>query len=432
MIIPSIDLVGGNAVQLVGGREMVLDAGDPRPIARRFALAGEVAVIDLDAALGRGSNRDVIRELLRIAPCRVGGGIRDVQAARDWLDAGAVKVILGTLATPKVLSQLPKDRVIAALDAVDGEVVVDGWRTRTGRSILERMAELRGLVGGFLVTFVEREGRMGGTSMDQIAALVEASGDARLTVAGGVTTALDVGEIDRRGADAQVGMALYTGRMDLADAIAAPLTSDRMDGLWPTVVTDDQGIALGLAWSDLESLRHAVAEGMGIYHSRRRGLWVKGDTSGDHQDLLRIDLDCDRDVLRFVVRQHGRGFCHAGTRTCWGPDGGLGGLLRRIEDRRAEAPAGSYTQRLFEDPALLRAKLVEEAGELADASGPEAATWEAADVMYFALVAMARAGVSLADVEAELDRRSRKLVRRPGDAKPGAAGEIGPSGGGQA
>jgi phosphoribosyl-ATP pyrophosphohydrolase len=419
VIIPSIDLAGGNAVQLVGGREMALDAGDPRPIARRFALAGEVAVIDLDAALGRGSNGHVIRELLRIAPCRVGGGIRDAQAARDWLDAGAAKVILGTAATPDVLSQLPRERVIAALDAVDGEVVVEGWRTRTGRSIVDRMVELRDWVGGFLVTFVEREGRLGGTAMERVAPLVEAAGDARVTIAGGVTTARDVADLDRLGADAQVGMALYTGRLDLADAIAAPLTSDRPDGLWPTVVTDERGVALGLAWSDLDSLRRAVADGRGVYHSRRRGLWVKGGTSGDHQDLLRVDLDCDRDALRFTVRQHGRGFCHVGTRTCWGPDGGLGELQRRLHERLADAPPGSYTRRLFEDPNLLRSKLVEEAGELADAEGPEAVAWEAADVMYFALVAMARAGVSLAQVEAELDRRSLKLVRRPGDAKPG-------------
>lgn len=428
MIIPSIDLAGGHAVQLVGGREMALDAGDPRPIARRFALAGEVAVIDLDAALGRGENRQAILDLLRLAPCRVGGGIRDVDAARAWLDAGAAKVILGTAAAPEVLSQLPRERVIAALDAVDGEVVVEGWRTRTGRAIEDRMAELRDWVGGFLVTFVEREGRLGGTAMERVAGLVAAAGDARVTIAGGVTTAEDVGALDRMGADAQVGMALYTGRMDLADAIAAPLSSDRPDGLWPTVVTDERGVALGLAYSDLASLRHAVATGRGTYHSRRRGLWIKGDGSGDVQDLLRIDLDCDRDALRFRVRQHGGGFCHTGTRTCWGADAGLGELARRLEARLHDAPPGSYTRRLFDDPALLRAKLVEEAGELAAAEGADAVAWEAADLLYFALVAVARAGVSLADVEAELDRRARKLVRRAGDAKPGAIDAAGGGG----
>jgi phosphoribosylformimino-5-aminoimidazole carboxamide ribonucleotide (ProFAR) isomerase len=89
MMVPSIDLQGGNAVQLEGGRELRLDAGDPRPIADRFGRVGEIAVIDLDAAMGTGSNREVIRDLVGRARCRVGGGIRDVDSALAWLDAGA-------------------------------------------------------------------------------------------------------------------------------------------------------------------------------------------------------------------------------------------------------------------------------------------------------------------------------------------------------
>ncbi len=258
MIIPSIDLMSGNAVQLVGGKEKAIDAGDPLPIAEQFRLVGEIAVVDLDAALRQGSNKEVMKKLIRIAPCRVGGGIRDVDSALTWLDAGATKVVLGTMAVPEVLKQLPKDRVVAALDAVDGEVVVDGWRTKTGANIIDRMKELRDFAGGFLVTFVEREGRMKGTAMQQVLALKEACGDAELTVAGGFTTPEEIAEADALGANAQVGMALYSGRMNLADAIAAPLKSDRPDGLWPTVIADTHGVALGLAYSDIESLREAV------------------------------------------------------------------------------------------------------------------------------------------------------------------------------
>ena len=89
MIIPSIDLKDGQVVQLVGGKEPALEAGDPRPIATRFGVAGELAVIDLDAALGIGSNRDLITPLLGDFDCRVGGGIRSYAAAAEWLDAGA-------------------------------------------------------------------------------------------------------------------------------------------------------------------------------------------------------------------------------------------------------------------------------------------------------------------------------------------------------
>ena len=98
MIIPSVDLMSANAVQLIGGEKKAIDAGDPRPIAKRFALAGELAVIDLDAALGQGSNSATIIDLLALAPCRVGGGIRDYQTALKWLDSGAEKIILGTAA----------------------------------------------------------------------------------------------------------------------------------------------------------------------------------------------------------------------------------------------------------------------------------------------------------------------------------------------
>jgi phosphoribosyl-ATP pyrophosphohydrolase len=419
LLIPSIDLQSGLAVQLVGGREKALDAGDPRPLAERFRLAGEIAVIDLDAALGKPTeqSRAAVTDLLRRARCRVGGGVRSVEAARAWLDAGAAKVILGTAAKPEILRELPRGRVIAALDAYDGDVVVEGWTKRTGAGIVERIAELRPHVGGFLVTFVEKEGRLGGTAMDRVEAIVRAAGDCRVTIAGGVTTAEEIAALDRLGADAQVGMAIYTGRLPLADAIAAPLTSDRPDGLWPTVVCDERGMALGLAYSNLESLRVAVERRAGAYWSRRRGLWVKGETSGAMQELLAIDLDCDRDALRFTVRQRGDGFCHLGTATCFGEARGLDALERTLRHRRAHAPEGSYTARLFSDDALLAAKLREEARELSEARDASHIAEEAADVFFFAMAALAKAGVPLAEVERVLDRRALKLSRRPGNAK---------------
>lgn len=418
MIIPSIDLMNGHAVQLVGGKELELDAGDPRPIADKFGRVGEIAVIDLDAALSQGSNQAVIEELLTRAPCRVGGGIRDVETALRWLDKGAKKVILGTAARPDILRQLPSERVIAALDAVNDEVVVEGWTTKTGKNVTDMMRELRPYVGGFLVTFVEREGRLQGIQEDRVRALVEAADGAELTVAGGVATPEDVGVIDRLGADAQVGMALYTGVFDLADSVAACLQTDRDDGLFPSVVSDSSGRSLGLVYSNLESLRDAIEHGRGCYWSRSRNeIWVKGLTSGATQRLVRISADCDRDALQFVVEQASPGFCHENTWTCWGSQNGLGALQETTWQRKENAPSGSYTRRLFEESGLLGAKLVEEAGELAAASTVEEVAHEAADVMYFTLVKMAQAGVTLADVEAVLDARSLKVKRRKGDAK---------------
>lgn len=403
--------MGGRAVQLIGGEKKEIDAGDPRPLAEKFGLIGEIAVVDLDAALGQGDNRAVIEDLLRIAPCRVGGGIRDADAALRWLDAGATRVMLGTAATPEVLGVLPRERVIAALDAKDGEVVVEGWKKRTGQQVEDRIDELKEVCGGFLLTFVEREGRMVGMDHDRVKALVERAAPARVTVAGGIANAQEVADIHAVGADCQVGMALYTGKLDLADCVAAMLKSDRPDGLWATTVCNERGGILGLVYSNKESLAESIKTGRGVYHSRRRGLWRKGETSGDFQELRRIDFDCDADALRFRVKQHGKGFCHLDQWTCFGEDGGLTGLARVIAQRAESAPVGSYTAKLLADPNLLKAKLVEEAAELGDASDKAAATHEAADLLYHAMVAMRKAGVELHDVEAELDRRALRVTR---------------------
>src|SRR5213594_3436700 len=425
MIVPSIDLMQGRAVQLRGGRDLVLDGGDPLARLGEFAVAGEVAVVDLDAALGRGSNAELIRQMVPRARCRVGGGIRDLDTARAWLDAGAARITVGTAASPEFCSALPRERVIAAVDAERGQVVVEGWRTATGATVLDRMRELAPFVGGFLFTQVEKEGAMGGFDFPAVADAVRAAGEARLTAAGGITTATEIAELDRIGADAQVGMALYTGRLPLGEAVAAPLAKpvEREGGsVWPTVVCDEWGHALGLVWSTRESVARAIAERKGIYWSRsRQALWEKGATSGNTQELVRVDLDCDRDALRFTVRQRGAGFCHLERRSCWPSGFDLDELARTITERAARPEPGSGTAKLLADPALLAAKLQEEAEELGRASERADVVHETADVLYLALVAVVRGGGTLADVVAELCRRRGAVTRRPMAAKPEAA-----------
>jgi phosphoribosyl-ATP pyrophosphohydrolase len=372
-----------------------------------------VAVVDIDAARGDGDNTGLISEMCRLADIRVGGGIRDLDTARDWLDRGAARVVIGTAADPELLSSLPRDRVIAAIDSRDGSVLSHGWRRDTGDSLLDRVAQLAPHCGGILVTFVELEGRLGGTDLTRARSVVEAAPDTRITVAGGITTAAEIAALDEIGADAQVGMALYSGELGLAAALTAPMTSDRPDGLWPTVVVDEAGTALGLAYSSLDSVAATLESGAGVYHSRSRGLWRKGESSEATQELLGVALDCDRDTLRFTVRQSPPGFCHTGSRSCWGEDSGLGRLGRRLAALAADPPQASNTAKLLEDPELLAAKLSEEAVELARASSPEDVVQEAADLIYFALVKAASAGVGVSQIGAELDIRERRVTRRP-------------------
>ncbi len=418
MIVPSIDLSNGRVVQLIEGEKPALHAGDPISVLDKFSRVGEVAVIDIDAARGDGENEDLISDLCRRASVRVGGGIRDRDTAMRWLDRGASKVIIGTAATPDLLAQLPRDRVMVALDSRDGTVLSHGWRRSTGLGLLEGVDQLKTLCGGFLVTFVEREGHLAGTDIGRAAEVIAAAGETHVTIAGGVSTTEEIATLDRLGADSQIGMALYTGSMTLGDGVAAVLRSDRSDGLWPTVVVDEGGVALGMAFSDSVSLSTALETGRGVYHSRSRGTWVKGETSGATQDLLGVDVDCDRDTLRFRVHQH-HGFCHTGNRTCWGKDRGLGRLHRRLERMASEPAPGSNTQRLLDSPDLLSAKLLEEASELAEAMATSDVEEEAADLLYFLLVKLTSAGVTLDSVEGLLDRRELRVSRRPMEKKTG-------------
>jgi phosphoribosyl-ATP pyrophosphohydrolase / phosphoribosyl-AMP cyclohydrolase / histidinol dehydrogenase len=215
--------------------------------------------------------------------------------------------------------------------------------------------------------------------------------------------------------------ALTTDKKDekkvfVSKLLSGSWTSDRADKLMPTVVCDERGIALGLVYSSEESVAESLRTQTGVYQSRKRGLWYKGATSGDTQELVRISLDCDNDALKFVIRQKGR-FCHLDQFGCFGELKGISKLEQTLVSRKQSAPEGSYTARLFSDEKLLRAKIMEEAEELCDAKTPQDVAFEAADLIYFALTKAVSAGVSLADIEKSLDAKSLKVKRRTGNAK---------------
>jgi phosphoribosyl-ATP pyrophosphohydrolase/phosphoribosyl-AMP cyclohydrolase/histidinol dehydrogenase len=208
------------------------------------------------------------------------------------------------------------------------------------------------------------------------------------------------------------------GKTNFVDLLLFNSKSDREDGLLATMVTDRQGVALGLCYSSKESIEKALETRTGVYFSRKRGLWYKGRTSGATQKLHTLTLDCDNDTLRFKVTQTNPGFCHLNTRTCFGQDDGITALVSLLEDRIKTAPEKSYTKRLFNDKDLLQSKILEEAEELCDATTKEDIAWETADLLYFAMVKCISAGVSLSEIENNLLTKSRKISRRPGNAKP--------------
>jgi phosphoribosyl-ATP pyrophosphohydrolase len=248
---------------------------------------------------------------------------------------------------------------------------------------------------------------MAGLDRERVARIVARS-PVPVTVAGGITTLEDVRFLRDLGARGQVGMALYSGRLSLEDCLLANLDFSKT-GLIPTVVQDHESAdVLMLAYSSRESLLEALSKRRGIYYSRSRNtIWPKGETSGHTQELVAVDSDCDGDTLLFRVRQRGVA-CHFQRWSCFPRverQFALADLDHTLADRQANGGEGSYTVSLLRDADLIAAKLREETEELIEAEAFADVRWEAADLLYFTLVAARAKGVALGDIVNELRSR---------------------------
>jgi len=188
------------------------------------------------------------------------------------------------------------------------------------------------------------------------------------------------------------------------------LNFKKMNGLIPTIVKDKQGNILMLAYSSKESLKMAIEQKQGIYFSRSRNkLWIKGETSGNTQEIIEIKTDCDRDSLLFIVGQKGNA-CHLNRYSCFEEEKkfNLEALYKKIKERINSRDEKSYTFKLVKEPELLKRKLIEEAAEVITAKNKDELVWECADLLYFLLVIMAKEGISIEDIEKENLRRDGK------------------------
>jgi len=408
MIIPSIDIMDGKAVQLKQGKEKVLEREDIFELAEYFGRFGEIAVIDLDAAMGKGNNTKLIKELCKIADCRVGGGIRTIEKAKEILSYGSKKIIIGTAASELFLSQLPREKVLLAIDTRNGKIVTRGWQTETANTAEELVRRFDKLCSGYLYTIVEKEGMMGGTDMEAIKHIRSIT-DKELIAAGGISSVEEIVELDKIGAGCQIGMGIYTGEIDLEEAYASLLDFDKVKGLIPTVVQDIHSKeVLMLAYSNKEALIKALKTGNATYYSRsRKSLWTKGETSGNIQKLIKVKYDCDRDTLLYMVEQTGFA-CHTGSDTCFGERTfDLDELYKVLESRFKELPEDSFTTKLFKDELFLKRKINEEAFEVITAVNKDELTWEVSDLTYFVMTLMVKYGVTLEDVKNHLSSRRK-------------------------
>ncbi len=225
MIIPCIDLMDGKVVQLVRGRDKALEGDAPEAMLERFAGFPVVQVIDLDQAIGRGSNLPLVRCLAGKARTWVGGGVRTVERARELIAGGAERVIVGTAAfsvdgpddrfLDALAGEVGVERITIALDSMNGRIVVKGWQESTQLTAEAVLSRFERYCTAFLCTYVDREGTMEGTDLNWYSRLRTATTH-EITAAGGIGTLEEVRTLLDIGMHVAVGMAVYTGRFDLA------------------------------------------------------------------------------------------------------------------------------------------------------------------------------------------------------------------------
>jgi len=429
MVIASIDIQNGKVVQLRQGAELVLQRDNAVELAEEFDRYGEVAVIDLDAAMGKGNNGEMIKPLLRKAECRLGGGIRTPEQAKELVSFGAQKIIIGSSAfrnpakkgagiaggefgvnvplLEAFAKEIGRERLIVAVDSWDGEIMVDGWKTPSGLDLFEAAKAVEEWASELLFTCIEREGTMTGTDTEQVKKLKKAV-SSRITVAGGVSAPEEIEILAAMGCDVQLGMALYTGKIALADAFIRSLNWMKGNGKLPLIAQAADGQVLMTGVADRQALCESYKRGKLCFHSRtRNSLWMKGENSGNTLAVIRLRADCDRDAILATVDPAGP-VCHTGAWSCFSTDRQftLNYLQSVIKERFRNPVPGSYTATL--DDKLVREKLMEEAEEVCTAKTHDEIVWEAADVLYFTTALITRAGVDVEEVLAELDRRHKK------------------------
>jgi phosphoribosylformimino-5-aminoimidazole carboxamide ribotide isomerase len=226
LIFPCIDLMDGKVVQLIQGREKALEGDSPLAMLERFAGFPEIQVIDLDAALGRGANDDLVQLVAAHAKTRVGGGVRTASRAATLLAQGAHRIIIGTAAftatgangplLEEIAGAVGRERILIALDSREGRIVVKGWQEAMTFTAEEVIQSLEPYCSGFLCTYVDKEGMMQGTDLDWFRRL-RAATNHEITAAGGITTLDDVRQLQAMNVHSALGMAIYTGRLDLGE-----------------------------------------------------------------------------------------------------------------------------------------------------------------------------------------------------------------------
>jgi len=422
--IPTLDISKGQAV-LVKKGQVYKYLGDPLEKAEFISIGGHFQLVDIDAAKGEGSNKELLMKIVKKHPCYVGGGIRTKQDAIDFLNNSARRVIVSTALSMDLLSVIPKERLIVAFDVDENnKVFKNGRNGYMDKNLFEMIDEFATNIETMTVTFHHAEGTNSGIPLDQVEQIRDyvKQYNIKLIVAGGINSIDDISELIDLGVTPQFGSGFWNGKFtlgELYECVSGKILSMKCveykgEKMIPTIVQSIEGVVLGLVFSTPATVKQSADSRRATFFSREKlDVWVKGATSGNYHDVVGIHYCCDGTSLRFVVA--GNKFCHTGSESCFGHQdparASLRSMQKLLQEKLKSSGQNSYTMSLMQDPFKIHSKLLEEAEELVCARDPDDIAHEAADLIFFMLMYLQKQGVDISEVESELIKRRYTVIK---------------------
>jgi len=429
--IPTLDISNGQAV-LVRHGQVYQILGDPMEKAKFISIGTHFQIVDIDAAMGTGSNKELIKKIVQQYPCYVGGGIRTYQDAIDFLNSSARRVIIST-AIDTLITQIPKERLIVAFDVdKDNNVFSKGRTDKMSENLFQLIDKYGNSIDMMTITFHHAEGTCQGIPYDQVKEIknyiTQKNFNIKLVCAGGIATIIQIDKLIRLDVIPQFGSGFWNGMFTLGDIFQC-ISTYCLEKKWvsfnsvkliPTIVQSIDGQVLGLVFSTPETLKLSLDSRVATFYSRDQNqIWIKGATSGNYHRVYAVHYCCDGTSIRFVV--DGNMFCHLGTKSCFGHTdpsrASLKSIQSNVQEKLKNANLNSYTQKLLNEPFKINSKILEESQELVCATKQDDVVYETADLLYFTLMNLEKHGINIQSVENELIKRSYIVLKDPYDVQ---------------
>ena len=423
--IPTIDISDGKAVLVQKGKVYRI-LGDAMEMAKYLSIHKVFQLIDIDAAIGSKSNRNLIKKICEKYQCYVGGGIRTYDDALELLNSSARRVIIST--NSDILEKIPKNRSILAIDIDESYNILTHGRTKkSDKNFFEFLNEKIQNIEMITITFHHKEGTNLGIPLNQVIKIKEFISNFKnesiyLVCAGGISSIDQIKELFQLGVTPQFGSGFWCGKFTLGEVYAELLNYDKQlkwikndkgEALFPCVIQSDDGVILGSVYCNNEAIKESVDKRKATFFSRDSNkLWMKGETSGYEHTVLAVHFNCDYTSLRFIVE--GEKFCHLGSQnSCFGETnpnrGGLKTFQKLIKLKKKQDM--EFSNKILIDSNQVDSKIIEESERLVYAREKEEIISSTSDLLYYSILFLDKKNLNIDDVEKELIKRRYCLAK---------------------